>query len=304
MRVLIAGATGVIGRQLIPLLAAVDHEVIAVSRSRGGTARLPGVQVHQADLLDRTAIAKLAADCAPDAVVHLATAIPAAINPKRFDRDMALTNRLRTEGTANLLDAASETGTTTIITESLAYAYEPGAGLADEDAHLWHKPPREFAAALAALVELEARTRAADGLVLRFGHLYGPGSAYAPDGSITEQVKARKMPVAGNGESVFSFIHARDAATAIVAALDQGATGVLNVVDDEPAPLREWLPGFARLLDAPAPPRAPAAVVRLLAGGWGAAFMTRLRGADNSRARLLLGWRPRYQSWRQGFPAQ
>src|SRR5262249_46335791 len=153
---------------------------------------------------------------------------------------------------------------------------------------------REFAAVLAALVELEARTRAADGLVLRFGHLYGPGSAYAPDGWVTEQIKARKMPVAGNGESGFSFIHAHDAATAIVAALDKGGAGVLTAVDDEPAPLREWLPGVARLLDAPAPPTVPAPVVRLLAGGWGAAFMTRLRGADNSRARLVLDWRPRY----------
>lgn len=304
MRVLIAGATGVIGRQLVPLLVAADHEVFAVSRKRGGAPGQPGAQVREADLLDRTAIAKVVADCAPDAVVHLATAIPAAINPKRFDRDMALTNRLRTEGTANLLDAARETGTAKVITESLAYAYEPAAGLADEDAPLWRKPPKEFAGALAALVELETRTEAADGLVLRFGHLYGPGSAYAPDGSITQQIKARKLPAAGNGGSVFSFIHAYDAATAIVATLDKDAIGVINVVDDGPAPLREWLPGFAKMLNAPSPARVPAPVIRLLAGGWGAAFMTRLRGADNARARLVLGWQPRYTSWREGFAAQ
>lgn len=303
MRVLIAGATGVIGRQLVPLLAAADHEVIALARSRGRAGDLPGAQAREADLLDRTAVAKAVADCAPDAVVHLATAIPAAFNPKTFVRDMALTNRLRTEGAANLLDAAREAGTAKIITEGLAYAYEPAAGLADEDAPLWRKPPKEFAAVLAALIELEARTRADDGLVLRFGHLYGPGTAYAPDGSVTQQIRARKLPVAGNGASVFSFIHTRDAATAIVAALDKDATGVLNVVDDGPAPLREWLPGVAQLLGAPAPLRVPAPVVRLLAGGWGTAFMTRLRGADNSRARRVLDWRPRYPSWLQGFAA-
>jgi nucleoside-diphosphate-sugar epimerase len=304
MRVLVAGATGVIGRQLVPLLTAVDHEVIALARSRNRAIGLGPAEVREADLLNRPAVAKVVADTAPDAIVHLATAIPAAINPKTMARDFTITDRLRTEGTRNLLDAAQQTRPIKIITEGLGYAYAPGPGLANEDAPLWLDPPKEFASALDALLELERQTAEADGLVLRFGHLYGPGSAYAPDGSVTQQIKAGKMPVAGKGDSVFSFIRAHDAATAIVAALDKGVTGVLNVVDDEPAPLREWLPGVAKLLDAPSPRRVPAPVVRLVAGGWGAAFMTRLRGADNSRARLMLDWRPRYASWREGFSAQ
>jgi nucleoside-diphosphate-sugar epimerase len=304
MRVLIAGATGVIGRQLVPLLTAVNHEVVALARSRDRAASLRGAEILEVDLLNQSAVAKAVAGSAPDAVVHLATAIPGAINPKTLARDFALTDQLRTEGTRNLLDAAREAGATKFITEGLAYAYAPAAGLANEDAPLWLNPPKQFAHALEALLDLERQTREAGGLALRFGHLYGPGSAYAPDGSITQQIKARKMPVAGQGDSVFSFIHAHDAATAIVAALDKDATGVLNVVDDEPAPLREWLPGVAKLLNAPPPQRVPALLVRLGAGGWGAAFMTRLRGADNSRARLTLNWRPRYTSWREGFSAQ
>jgi nucleoside-diphosphate-sugar epimerase len=304
MRVLVAGATGVIGRQLVPLLAAVDHEVIALARSWDRAAGVGASEVVAADLLDPAAVAKAVTGTGPDAIVHLATAIPAAINPKRMARDFAVTDRLRTEGTRNLLAAARESGAAKIITEGLGYAYAPGPGLANEDAPLWLNPPKEFTAALNALLELERQTRQAGGLVVRFGHLYGPGSAYAPDGSVTQQIKAGKMPIAGPGDSVFSFIHAHDAATAIVAALDKDATGVLNVVDDEPAPLRDWLPGVARLLGAPAPRKVPAPVVRLLAGGWGAAFMTRLRGADNARARMTLDWRPRYASWREGFAAQ
>ena len=240
----------------------------------------------------------------PDAIVHMATAIPAQINPKTMARDFALTNRLRTEGTRNLIDAAAQAGVKRLITQGLAYAYEPGKGLADEDAPLWVHPPAQFAPVLAAVVELEQLTREVNGLVLRFGQLYGPGSAFSPAGAYTEQVRAGKLPIAGKGESVLSFTHAADAASAIVAALNSDIAGVLNIVDDTPVTIRDWLPAFAAMLRAPAPRYLPAAIVRLAVGGWGAAFMTKLRGASNTRGKTKLNWRPLFASWTEGFTAE
>ena len=292
MRVLVAGATGVIGQQLVPQLAASGHDVVGVSRERG------------TDLLDRQAVRRAVRTAEPDAIVHMATAIPAQINPKTMARDFALTNRLRTEGTRNLIDAAAQAGVKRLITQGLAYAYEPGKGLADEDAPLWVHPPAQFAPVLAAVVELEQLTREVNGLVLRFGQLYGPGSAFSPAGAYTEQVRAGKLPIAGNGESVLSFTHAADAASAIVAALDSDIAGVLNIVDDTPVTIRDWLPAFAAMLRAPAPRYLPAAIVRLAVGGWGAAFMTKLRGASNARGKTKLNWRPLFASWTEGFTAE
>lgn len=300
MRVLVAGSTGVIGRRLMPLLEAVGHEAIGLSRSGDG----PAGRTLAADALDRDAVSRAVREAAPDAVVNLLTAIPAALDPKHLARDFAVTNRLRTEGTRNLYDAARGAGTARVLAQGLAYAYRPAAGLADEDAPLWtERAPKQFAPVLAALVDLETMTAEAGGLVLRFGHLYGPGSAYAPDGSFTAQVRAGKVPVVGGGRAVLSFTHADDAATAIVAALDKDVTGALNIVDDTPVTMADFLTRYARMLDAPAPKRAPAALARLAVGGWGVAFMNGLRGADNSRARLRLDWRPRHPSWVHGMEA-
>lgn len=292
MKILVAGATGVIGASLVPQLTAAGHEVVAVSRASG------------TDLLDRQAVRRAVKAAGPDAVVHMATAIPAQINPRQMARQFQETNRLRGEGTRNLIDAAREAGASRIITQGLAYAYQPGPGLADEDAPLWVRPPAQFAPVLAALEELESSTRDAKGLVLRFGHLYGPGSFFSPGGSYTRQVLERKFPIAGNGGSVLSFTYAGDAASAVVAALESDVAGVLNIVDDTPVTIAEWLPAFASLLGAPAPKRVPAALVRLAAGGWGAAFMTKLRGASNARAKTELNWRPRFASWIEGFTAE
>jgi nucleoside-diphosphate-sugar epimerase len=292
MRVVVAGATGVIGRQLVPMLAAGGHEVTELSRRQG------------TDLLDPAAVSALVTGARAEAVVHVATAIPARINPRRMAMQFALTNRLRTDGTRNMLAAAQDAGAARVIAGGLAYAYLPGQGLADEDAPLWDRPPRQFAAAQRALAEMESLTAAAGGLVLRFGHLYGPGSAYAADGSFTAQVQARQVPVVDGGQSVFSFTHAADAAAAVLAALDRDVTGVLNVVDDNPVAIGEWLPDFAVLARAPVPRRVPAPMAWLAAGGWGLAFMTRLRGASNARARARLGWTPRYPDWATGFAAE
>jgi nucleoside-diphosphate-sugar epimerase len=302
MRILVAGATGVIGRQLVPVLAAAGHDVIGLAkRDPGGPART-GVRMVFADALDGPAVTAAVRQANPDAVVNMLTAIPARIDPRRMAREFALTNRLRTEGTRHLLAAAAATGVRRVIAQGLAYGYDPaGTGPADEDQPLWRHPPAQFAPNLRALIELEQRTRDAGGLVLRLGHLYGPGTIYAPDGSFVEQVRAGQVPLVGGGTSVFSFTHTYDAATAVLAALGGDATGVLNIVDDDPAPVATWLPVLAGLLGAPRPRRVPTALARLAVGAWGVAFMTRLRGADNARARRMLNWSPLHRSWRDGF---
>jgi nucleoside-diphosphate-sugar epimerase len=312
----------VIGRQLVPLLTSVGHEVVGLARSErraadlrraGGTSGArpgaerpiggasPAWRSVTADALDRAAVTRAVREAAPDAVVHLLTAIPDRIDSKRLARDFELTNRLRAEGTRNLLDAAADVGVRRVVTQGLAYVYEPADGLADEDAPLWREPPAQFVPVLGALGELEWRTHEAGGLVLRFGHLYGPGTAFAADGPFTAMIRAGKVPVVGGGTATFSFTHTHDAATAIAAALDKDVAGALNVVDDDPAPVSEWLPAVAEMLGARKPGRVPAALARFAVGGWGVAFMTQLRGADNTRAKLHLDWRPRYSSWRHGF---
>jgi nucleoside-diphosphate-sugar epimerase len=301
MRVLVAGATGVIGRQLTPLLAAVGHEVVALTRPGSPAGHTEAREVN-ADLLDAEQVRRAVRAVEPEAVVHMATAIPKQINPRRLAADFATTNRLRVEGTKHLLEAAADVGVRRVVAQGLAYAYDPhGEGPATEDDSLWQQPPRQFAPVLAALRELERQVGEAGGLTLRIGHLYGPGSSYAPDGSFTAQVRAGKVPLVGGGTATFSFTHAYDAATSITAALDREVTGVLNVVDDDPARMREWLPVFADMLHAKPPKAAPAALARLAVGGWGVAFMTQLRGADNGRAKVALDWKPRFSSWRAGF---
>ncbi|ROO89555.1 nucleoside-diphosphate-sugar epimerase [Actinocorallia herbida] len=303
MRVLVAGATGVIGRRLVPLLAGTGHEVFALSRTPV-PAQGPSVWPLAVDALEADELRKAVREARPDAVVNLLTAIPAALDPRRMERAFAQTNRLRTEATRTLLDAAREAGTPRIIGEGVAFAYDPdGTGPADEDAPLWHDPPKQFATTLRALVEMEALTHAADGLVLRFGHLYGPGTGFGPEGWVTAQVRERRIPVVGEGTARFSFVHADDAARAVAAALTTSVTGSLNIVDDDPSPVSEWLPALAGLLRADPPHHVPTPVARLVTGAWGVAFFTRLRAAANGRAKDELPWRPYYASWRDGFEA-
>lgn len=307
MRVFVAGATGVIGSRLVPLLLSTGHDVIGLARSSSAGVALEklGVDVVHADALDHAAMRRAVRVAAPDAVVHLLTSIPARIDPKQMSRDFAQTNRLRAQGTLNLVDAARQAGARRVITQGLAYVYESNStGLATEDAPFWHHPPKQFGPVLAALRELEQLTEEAGGLTLRLGHLYGPGTMYAPDGAFARQVRARKVPIIGRGTATFSFTHVDDAAYAIAAALDSKARGALNVVDDEPAKVCEWLPVLARLLNAPQPFHVPEALARLVIGSWGVAYMTRLRGADNANARHALDWHPKYPSWRQGFEAE
>jgi nucleoside-diphosphate-sugar epimerase len=299
MRVLLAGATGVIGRQAVPVLTAAGHQVTGLARA---PARRTDAEVVAADALDATAVAGAVRWAAPDVIVHMLTAIPDPVDPRHLARDMALTNRLRTQGTANLLAAA---GGARVIAQGVAYAYDPaGSPVKDEDAPLWHHPPSQFAPVVAAADEQERRVTAAGGLVLRLGHLYGPGSSYAPDGGLARRLRGGRLPLIGDGASMFSFIHAHDAATAILAAVDHpAASGVLNVVDDQPTLVHDWLPEMAAMLGGPAPRHVPAWLAWLFVGGWGVAYMTGLAGASNAHACQQLDWKPTYSGWRDGLAA-
>ncbi len=253
------------------------------------------------DLFDREGLLGFARSWKPEAIVHLATAIPAEINPRRVGRDFAPTNRLRTEGTRNLADAATEAGGARLISQSIGFVYRPGPGLAVETDPLWSEPVME--PVVPAIVELERIAGTAGGAVLRFGQLYGPGTAFDATGSMGRAAASRKMPIlhSGGRESTFSFIHTEDAALAVVAALDRGAAGTFNVVDDDPAPVSEWLPALAAARGGRPPHRLPALLARPLIGPYGVAYMTGLRGASNARAKAELGWSPSIPSWRDGF---
>jgi nucleoside-diphosphate-sugar epimerase len=299
MRILLAGATGVIGRQAVPVLAAAGHQVTGLART---PTRLPDAQVVAADALDPAAVQRAVLAAAPDVIVHMLTAIPDPVDPRHLARDMAQTNRLRTQGTANLIRAAKGVR---VIAQGVAYAYDPaGSPVKDEDAPLWRNPPAQFAPVVAALRDMERRVTWAGGLVLRLGHLYGPGSSFAPDGGLGRLLRAGKLPLIGDGAAMFSFIHAHDAATAILAAVEHpAANGVLNIVDDQPTLVHDWLPEMAAMLGGPAPRHIPAWLARWLVGRWGVAYMTGLAGASNTRAREQLDWRPTYSGWRDGLTA-
>lgn len=299
MKVLVAGASGVVGRQLVPLLLSRGFDVAALARRpvHGGD-----VEVLAVDALDRDDLVAAVRRAAPDAVVHAMTAIPHDLQPRRLARQMAETNRLRTEGTANLIAAADGAH---FVALGLAYAYAPeGGSVATEDRAMWHDGPKPFRPVVRALAELERLTEQVGGGVLRVGHLYGPGTIYAADGSFTTQVQRRRVPVVGGGNATFSFVHTQDVAAAILAAIERTLHEPVNVVDDEPIALRDWLPMLAATIGAPPPKHVPRAVGRLATGRWGVAFMDEIVGADNGRARELLGWTPHHPSPRVGFPAE
>jgi nucleoside-diphosphate-sugar epimerase len=305
VRVFLAGATGVIGRQLLPLLIADGHEVTAMTRSphKADALRATGAEAVVADGLDAKALTSAVTAARPAAVIHELTAIPQRLDPRKIKRDFALTDRLRTEGTRNLLAAAHAAGASRFIAQSIAFAYAPGppGTMHGEDDPPIADPPAQFVRSAKAIAELERLTLAADGLVLRYGYFYGPGSSISAQGSLAQEVHKRRLPIVGGGAGVWSFIHVSDAAQATLAALTHGAPGAYNVVDDEPAPVREWVPAFAQALGAKPPRRVPAWLARPLAGEYGVYTMTRAQGARNARAKAELAWSPRYASWREGF---
>jgi nucleoside-diphosphate-sugar epimerase len=301
----LAGASGAIGRQLLPLLLADGHEVSAMTSSPAklDSLRAAGATPVLADALDGDAVMQAVTGARPEAVIHQLTAIPARLDPRRISRDLAVTDRLRTEGTRHLIAAAQAAGSARILAQSIAFAYAPGAPgtVHGEDDPLMRDPPAQFERSARAIAELERLVIGAGGLALRYGYFYGPGTAICSDGSIARELARRRMPIVGGGGGVWSFIHVADAARATVAALSRGAAGAYNVVDDEPARVSDWIPALAQALGAKPPRSVPAWLARPLAGEYGLLTMMRAQGASNARAKAELGWRPEPASWREGF---
>lgn len=302
MKTLVIGATGAIGPRLVSQLIERGHEVVGTSRTaeRGEGLRALGAEPAVLDALDREAARRLVLEIRPDAIVHQATALGDGVDWRRFAESFAQTNRLRTEGTDNLLAAARAAGVKRFVAQSYAgwpYA-RVGGPVKNEEDPLDDDPPEEVRSTLDAIKHLEAAVLGAGGIALRYGAFYG-----ADDDPLLEALRRRKIPIVGDGGAVWSFVHLDDAATASALALERGASGVYNVVDDEPAPVSETLPALAAAIGAPPPRRAPVWLARLFAGEVGVVTMTQLRGASNAKARRELGWVLRYPSWRQGFPA-
>jgi nucleoside-diphosphate-sugar epimerase len=308
MRVFVAGATGAIGRQLVPMLVEGGHRVTGMTRSKDkeGLLRELGAEPAVADALDPEQVADAVARAKPDVVVHQLTAI-SSIDTRHFDETFALTNRLRTEGTDHLLSAAQAVGVKRFVAQSFFAAYErTGSMVKTEDEPFATTAPKEMRETVTAIKHVEDAVLAAtwtEGVVLRYGGFYGPGTSLGPGGEQVEAVRQGKFPLAGNGEGVWSFIHIADAAEATLAAVERGRRGVYNIVDDEPAPVRVWLPELANILGARKPWHVPRFVGRLFAGETGVVMMTELRGASNAKAKRELGWQPSHPSWRQGFAA-
>lgn len=309
MRVFVAGGTGAIGHFLLPLLVRDGHEVVALTRSAGKAARVEGLGARAAvaDALDRDQLTNAVISAKPDVIVHQLTALTGVGKSFRnFDRQFALTNRFRTEVTDTLLAAATLVGARRFIAQSFCgWPFKrEGSMVKTEDDPLDPNPPASFRQTLAAIEHLEARVRESgepEGLALRYGGFYGPGTSIAKDGETVAMVRKRWLPIIGGGAGVWSFLHIADAAGATAAAVSQGAPGIYNVVDDEPAPVSEWLPALARAVGAKPPLRIPAWLGWLFVGRVGVAMMTESRGASNAKAKRELHWQPRYASWRRGF---
>jgi nucleoside-diphosphate-sugar epimerase len=305
MRVFLAGATGAIGRRLVPMLLAEGHQVTGMTRSaeKAQQLRVAGAEPVVADALDGAAVEAAVREAQPEAVIHQLTALPQRIDPRKIERDFVLNDRLRSEGTRLLVDAAKAAGARRIVAQSIAFAYAPGTPgtLHRERDPLFLDAPRSFRRSALALADLESTVLGASGIVLRYGYFYGPGTSISSGGSMAEDLGRRRLPIVGRGTGVWSFIHIDDAAQATVAALAHDGSGVYNIVDDDPAPVSEWVPGLAEAIDAPRPWRVPAPIARIVAGGYGVTVMTRGQGASNELAKRELDWRPTHASWREGF---
>ncbi len=308
MRIFLAGSTGVIGKRLVPILISRGHHVIAATRTPDKVIglRAAGAEPVVVDALDRNAVMKAITYARPDVIVHQMTALARLGSLKNLDKEFALTNRLRTEGTEYLLAAAREVGARKFVAQS--YTGWPnirqGGRVKTEDDPLDPNPPQTMKRTLAAIAELEAKvagTSALSGIVLRYGSFFGPGTAIALDGFIVQLVRQRKFPIIGGGGGVWSFVHIDDAASATQLAIEHGPAGIYNIVDDEPAEVAVWLPELASAVDGKPPYHLPAWLARMMVGEAGVSMMTQVRGSSNAKAKQVLGWRPRFPTWRQGF---
>ena len=309
MRIFVAGATGTLGRRLVPLLVANGHTVVGTTRTPGKAEalRAAGTTPVVLDALDRDAVLDAVGRAEPEVVVHQLTALAEFTDFRKLEESFAATNRLRTEGTDHLLAAARAAGARRFVAQSYAGAgfyARTGGPVKTEDDPLDPDPPAGLRRTVQAVRHLERAVLEAEGIagtVLRYGSFYGPGTSLGEDGVYLKAVRRRQFPIVGAGTGVWSFIHIDDAATATLAAIERGSPGVYNIIDDDPAPVAEWLPALAADIGAKPPLRVPAWLARLLMGEHAVVMMTESRGAANAKAKRELGWRPAYASWRTGF---
>lgn len=310
MKIFIAGSSGALGRRLVPLLAASGHEVVAMTRSQKGAALIGslGAEAVVADGLDAPAVKRAVMAAEPEVVIHQMTALTGVSNFKKFDKEFATTNRLRTEGTDHLLKAALAVGARRFVAQSFGgwnYA-RTGSEPKTESAPFDPSPPANQRQSLAAIRYLENAVTGTDGIegiVLRYANLVGPGTQFAEDGEFVAMARKRLVPVVGGGAGVWSFVHVDDAALATIAAIENGAPGIYNVADDVPAPVADWVPELAKALAAKPPRNVPAFMGRIVRGEVGVSMMTQVRGISNAKAKRELGWQPRYPSYRDSFRA-
>jgi nucleoside-diphosphate-sugar epimerase len=285
------------------MLREAGHEVTGTTRKEDSASLIRdlGAEPVIVDMFDGEAVKQAVAAVQPEVVIHQLTSIPQAMNPKRIAQEFATNNRLRREGTRNLVDAAKAAGARRIVAQSFGQAYAPGpSGLRVETDPL----ALEMGDVVQAIADLEqavTQTEGIEGVALRYGYFYGPGTGYASDGAQSEALRKRRLPIVGKGGGVHSFIHVDDAAAAAMRALDQGSPGIYNVADDDPAPVTEWVPYLAEVLGAPKPRSVPVFVARWFGGEYGVNFMTRSQGISNEKAKRELALGLRYPSWRQGF---
>ena len=308
MTIFVAGATGAIGKRLVPLLVAGGHRVVGTTRTLAkiDELRTRGAEPVVVDGLNGDAVMKCVLSARPDVIVHQMTALASMRSFKNFDDEFALTNRLRTEGAENLLAAAHAAGTRKFVAQS--YSGWPntreGGPVKTEDDPLDSNPPKAMSKSLAAIRKLESLVIQASGIAgtaLRYGSLYGPGTSIAQDGEMVQLVRRRKLPLIGTGAGIWSFLHVDDAASATRLAIEREAPGIYNIVDDDPAPVATWLPELASAVGSKAPYRLPAWLGRWIIGDSGLSVMTKVRGSSNAKAKRALDWHPRYTSWRDGF---
>jgi 2-alkyl-3-oxoalkanoate reductase len=307
MRIFVAGATGAVGRRLVPRLAHAGHSVVGLTRSSGKAAFLRnlGAEPVVADALDSNAIEAVIVSARPDVIVHELTDLKGASDLRKFDRTFASSNRLRRQGTDSLLRAARAAGVKRFVAQSFGgwpYA-RTGGPIKSEQDPLDPEPPRELGPTFDAIKYLERVVTNAselDGVVLRYGAFYGPDTGLF-DGAFVEQLRHRRVPLIGSGNGWWSFVHIEDAAEATAIAVERGNPGIYNIVDDEPAPVREWLPALAEMLGAKPPFRVPEWLARMIAGEHMVVMMTQCRAGSNAKAKRDLGWRPAHPSWRGGF---
>jgi nucleoside-diphosphate-sugar epimerase len=303
MKVFVAGGTGAIGRPLIAELFAKGHALVALTRSPEKARALveQGIEPAIADVFDTDAVKAVVSRAQPEVVIEQLTALPRTYTPESMNAAADLNNRIRLEGGANVLAAAQAAGVRRYLRQSIAFYAIPGPGLADEETPLAFDASPAVAAGVRELTELEHRLLGnpnVEGIVLRYGFFYGPGTWFNPDGDVARQVRQQQFPIVGNGEGVWSWLHIEDAAIATIAALERGNPGIYLIANDQPLPVREWLPAFARWLNAPPPPQVSVGGALKRDGGADAVYYgTQMRGVSNAKAKRDLNFQPRPLEW-------